>query len=325
MNKKKVLWITGAGGTVGSRLVLEAARRKQFEQIWAFTHTSGFIRNNSPGVTWSALDITNQEALQAAARHNPPDVVVNLAAMTNVDACELFQNEACRVNAGGPGQLAEICRQHGTHMLQVSTDYVFPGDESQPGPYREDSKPSPINHYGQTKLDGERAVVEVCAGQVPYTIVRTSQVYGSVAGNRQNFVTWLVSKLQARERVRICREQWSTPTLADDLAKVLLWIVDHERTGIYHAAGPQVLSLRAWLIMVVDFFELDGSLIEWTEVAASPQITKRPLYSGLLCERLTKDIALGAPSVRVVSEGLACVDWHSSGNSHCVYNAHESG
>jgi dTDP-4-dehydrorhamnose reductase len=304
------LWVTGAGGVVGQKLVDQAVAAGRYDRICAWSHRApGGTISASPVVQRGVLDIGDRESLLLAARAAAPDVVINPAAMTNVDACETQRTEARRANAEGPGQLADVCRARGAHLIHVSTDYVFPGDEAQPGPYTEDAIPRPINYYGQTKLDGERAVAERCAGDAPYTVVRTALVYGLVPGARTNFVTWLTGELRAGRRVRIVRDQWNTPTLADDLAHLLLWLAERGTTGTYHAAGPEVVGRDEWALAIAGRFGLDTGLIDWVTTAALAQPAPRPRFSGLRCARLEEDIARGAPRPRGIADGLATISW----------------
>ncbi|HEU5347939.1 MAG TPA: SDR family oxidoreductase [Ktedonobacterales bacterium] len=300
------LWITGAGGVVGSKLVEQAVRAGYYGRIRALSHSPApDLAARYPRVEWTTLDLGNREAVLEQARLAPPDVVVNPAAMTNVDACETKRDEARRANADGPRWLAEVCRDYGGRLLHVSTDYVFPGDDAQPGPYAEDAPPRAISYYGQSKLDGERAIAAVCGETVPYAIVRTALVYG--LGRRANFVTWLAGELRAGRRVRIVRDQFNTPTIADDLAAVLLWLAARQRTGIYHAAGPDLVGRHEWAEAIARHFALDTGLIDWVTSAELAQPAPRPLRSGLTCARLLSEP--DAPHLRGIAAGLSEIDW----------------
>lgn len=309
----KRLWITGAGGVVGAKLVRQAARAGEYGQICAFTHGEPAAAHieyaGGERVQWARLDIGDPAAVRAAATAYPPTVILNPAAMTNVDACERLREQAWTANAEGPRHLAAVARDAGAHLLHVSTDYVFPGSDAAPGPYREDATPHAINYYGESKLGGERAIAEVCAGATPYTIVRTALVYGYIPGGRANFVTWLANELRAGRRVRIVTDQWNTPTLADDLAALLLWLARHQRTGIYHAAGPDLVGRDAWARAIASHFGLDVELIDWVTTAELAQPAPRPRFSGLRCERLAADAREGAPQPRGIARGLSEQDW----------------
>ena len=262
------LWITGAGGVVGGKLVEQAARGGRYDRIRPLSHAPA----PDLAVEWTALDLGDREAVREQARLAPPDVVVNAAAMTGVDACETRRAEARRANADAPRWLAEVCRDRGAHLLHVSTDYVFPGDDAQPGPYAEDAPSRAINYYGQSKLAGERAIAEVCGADSPYTIVRTALVYG--LGRRANFVTWLA---------------------------------ENQRTGVYHSAGPDLVGRHEWALAIANHFALDTSLIDWVTSAELAQPALRPLRSGLTCARLLAEP--DAPRPRGVARGLTEIDW----------------
>src|SRR5262249_14981169 len=237
-----------------------------------------------------------------------PSVIVNPAAMTNVDACETRREEARRTNALGPEHLAAVARERNAHLVDVSTQYGFPGGETQAGPYPEAGRTPRINYYGETKLAGDEIVRRICADHTPYTIVRTALVYGT--GGRSNFVTWLASELAAGRRVRIVRDQFNTPTIADDLAALLLWLAEQQVTGIYHGAGPDRIGRHEWASAIGKHFGLDFSLMDFVTTAELNQPAPRPRESGLLCERLQMDqVAHGAPRLRGVAAGLQEVDW----------------
>jgi dTDP-4-dehydrorhamnose reductase len=304
----RTLWITGANGAVGGRLVRLAMNSGTFDRICAFTHSPTERPVDLPStVTWSVLDIGDADAIQAATAMEPPSVIINPAAMTNVDACETKRDEARQANTNGPRHLAEASKRSGAYLIHISTDYVFPGNTVNPGPYAEDATPDPISYYGQTKQDGDIAVQEVCRNDTPYTIVRTALVVGP--GARSNFVTWLVSTLRAGKRVKIVQDQYNTPTLADDLASALIWLGDHPRQGIYHIAGPDRLGRHDWALAIAERFELDINLIDWVTTAELAQPAARPLESGLLCQRYNNAIADGAPRLRGIRQGVLELDW----------------
>jgi len=221
-----------------------------------------------------------------------------------VDACELHPDEALAANAQGPAHLAEACVRLGAALVHVSTDYVFPGDAEQPGPYDEVAPAQalrPVNHYGTTKLAGERAVERVCAGRVPWLVARTALVYGYVPGGRTNFIRWLADELRAGRRVRVAHDQVNTPTLADDLAAALLHLVRHQAMGIIHVAGPDLLARDDWAQTIASYYGLDGGLIDVVSTVELRQRAQRPLRSGL---RTSRPGALDGVALRGVREGL---------------------
>jgi dTDP-4-dehydrorhamnose reductase len=299
------LAIVGAGGVVGTKLV-EQALAATDGPIHAFTHAP--IPPHAPAqpgrVSWQALDLSYRAAVHRALDAARPEIVINAAAMTNVDACETRSDEAAAANAHGPRYLAEACVRLGARLLHVSTDYVFPGDAEQPGPYAEDAATRPVNNYGWTKLEGERAIVEVCDGRVPWLIARTALVYGHVPGGRANFVSWLAGELRAGRRVRVVSDQINTPTLADDLAAALLHLMRRGTEGQIHIAGPDLLSRDAWARAIAAHYGLDAGLIDVTTTAELKQIAPRPLRSGLRTHRAAD---LEGVQMRGVRAGLAAL------------------
>lgn len=151
--------VTGAAGMLGRDTVAELARRGE----------------DVTGLDRAALDVTRPDAVEDAVAAHRPDLVVNCAAYTAVDAAEHDELRALRVNGDGPAHLARACARHGARLVHVSTDYVFPGTARTP--YPEDAPPAPRTAYGRTKLAGERAVLtalpDACA------VVRTAWLYGA--------------------------------------------------------------------------------------------------------------------------------------------------
>lgn len=296
------LAIVGAGGVLGAKLV-EQALDQTDAQLYAYTHGTipAIPAATSPRVVWAPLDLADRAAVADALGQARPSAVLNSAAMTNVDACETRREAAWAANAAGPRHLAEVCVALGARLVHVSTDYVFPGDDEHPGPYLEDAATRPVNHYGWTKLEGERAIAEVCGDRVPWLVARTALVYGHVPGGRTNFVKWLAGELRAGRRVKIVHDQMNTPTLADDLAAALLHLLRGGTHGIIHVAGPDLLTRDAWARAIAASYGLDDALIDVVSTAELKQPAQRPLRSGLRTSR-ERDLA-GVP-LRGVRAGL---------------------
>lgn len=299
------LAIVGAGGVLGAKLV-ERALAARDGLVYAYTHgtTPAIPAATSPRVTWAPLDIADRATVDATLDTARPAAVINTAAMTNVDACESAPEAALAANGAGPRHLANACARLGARLIHVSTDYVFPGDTSQPGPYLEDAPIRPINVYGATKLAGEQAVREVCAGRVPALVARTALVYGHIPDGRTDFVSWLANELRAGRRVKIVSDQFNTPTLAADLAAALLHLLDRGSEGVIHVAGPDLLGRDAWARAIADYHHLDASLIDVITTEELKQRARRPLRSGL---RTSRDGELAGVRLRGVREGLAAL------------------
>lgn len=301
------LWVTGANGVLGSAVVRHAAASGAYDRICALGHSS--VGQSAAGVEALPLDLRDHEAIETLGRSTRPSVIINCAAMTNVDGCEDTPDLAWQINAEGPRALARVARATDAALLHVSTDYVFPGDDANPGPYREGDPVRPVSVYGASKLGGEQAIIEELGEQHPWLIARTAIVIGTGPNQRPNFVTWLARELHAGRRVKIVNDQYNTPTLAEDLARSLLWNATAGTTGVYHATGPTLLGRHEWALAIADHFHLSRDLIDWVTSAELKQKAQRPLRSGLLCERLVADQARGAPVFLGAVDCLGAIDW----------------
>lgn len=193
----KVL-ITGAGGMTGSELVRQARERS-----WDVVP-----------LTKADLDITDARAVEGIVGHERPDVIINAAAYTAVDAAESAAEAAMAVNAAGPENIARAAKTNGAQVLHISTDYVFDGESAEP--YEPDDRPAPINVYGESKLAGEMALRESCPEHV---IIRTSWVYSHEG---KNFVRTMLQAAEEKREIRVVMDQHGCPTSSQDLARALL-------------------------------------------------------------------------------------------------------
>lgn len=158
-----------------------------------------------------------------------PDVVLNLAAMTDVDGCEDSQELAGQVNADGAGTVAELCAAVGARLVHMSTDYVFDGTKG--SPYSEDDEPAPASVYGRTKLAGEKMVLERLPGTA---VLRTQWLYGK---GGKSFVDTITGLGRQHGKVRVVDDQRGSPTWARDLAAPIISIIEKGLSGIYHVSN----------------------------------------------------------------------------------------
>jgi len=183
------------------------------------------------GRSHAELDITDSKAVRTCVGATTPDLVLNAAAMAQVDVAEREPEVARRVNAEAPGWLAEACASAGIPLVHLSTDYVFDGRARRP--YRPQDEPNPRSVYGRTKWEGEEAVRQRLDRHL---VVRTSWVY---AANANNFFTTIVQLAHQQETIRVVSDQHGSPTLAADLAHALLGAAAAAMTrsdlwGTYH-------------------------------------------------------------------------------------------
>jgi len=237
--------ITGAGGLLGQKILQAASTRDMLLP----THYS--VPSTPNSVKMDVTDIKQVHDRLLALR---PDAMIHAAALTNVDECERDKERATLVNSLGTRNVAEVCRQLGCRMIYVSTDYVFNGEK---GMYVETDTPSPINHYGSTKLEGEDHVKELCED---YAICRTSVLYGWNP-TRSNFATWIIDSLRKRRLIKVMDDHYNSPTLADNLAEALLELAHRPLCGVFHTAGAERVSRYDFAVGLARTFNLEPDLI----------------------------------------------------------------
>jgi dTDP-4-dehydrorhamnose reductase len=258
------LLITGAGGMLGVSLVLEAR---------ATGHQAIAVDCGHPvfhqGVETVVADLAAPGAAQAVLAAARPDWVIHCAAATSVDGCEADPALALRLNRDMAGQVALAARAVGARLAHISTDAVFDGER---GGYAEEDEPHPVNVYGKSKREGELAVL---AEDVRALVVRTN-IYGWNAQAKQSLAEWFLCRLEAGERCPGFADVWFTPILVNDLAPLLLKMLEVGLRGIYHVGGGECLSKYEFGVRLAEVFGLDASLIQPVEVGATGLQAKRP-------------------------------------------------
>lgn len=222
-----------------------------------------------------------------------------VAAMTDVEGCEVEPHLAERTNARGPAVLAEYARLRDLPFVYYSTEYVFDGDASRPGPYREDDPTHALSAYGKSKLDGEAAVLQAHPGAL---VLRTTVVYGRDMRSK-NYVYSLMRNLGAGRRMRVPADQISTPTYNRDLVRTTLGLVEAGASGVWHVCGPELLSRMEFAEQVAGFLGLDAGLLDPVPTAELGQRAARPLAAGLAIGRLQGRFP--ELRMRTVAESLA--------------------
>jgi len=282
------LLIVGSSGLLGSKLAAKSANYG-FEAY----NTMNRRRTSLPRV--KQLDITDRDATLRLVKEIRPTVIVNTAAITNVDYCETHRDEARKVNVEGVSHLAEAASENNTRLIHISTDYVFDGTV---GHYTEDDTPRPLGYYGQTKLDSEKIVSKLSS----YGIARPSVIYGwnppetsGIAADSvkpMNFAMFVVNKLKRNEVVRAVRDQYSSPTFADNLAEALLRLAKHPSNGIFHTAGRSCLSRYEFAVKLARLFGHPTRLVQPVFSGEFKQVAVRPKNCCLLVEKAEKTLGM---------------------------------
>lgn len=286
--------IIGAGSTTATALIpmLLDETDARLQLISSRKLTVGDER-----VTSDEVDITDRAALKDAVMRFMPDAIVNAAAMTNVDACELEKQLAWTLNVTVVEHLVRVARATDSMLVHLSTDYVFDGEN---GPYTETDTPSPINYYGKSKLAGENAITT--AG-IDHAILRTNVVYGPPSA-RPDFAQWVIKALDAEKPITVVTDQYSNPTYVEDLAMAIIRAVERKKTGLYHVAGADYLSRYEFARQIATFFKSNPDLIKPITTEELGQAAKRPLKAGLVT--LMAETSMGL-RFRGVESGLVSV------------------
>lgn len=233
------------------------------------------------------LDITDSAAVREAFERIRPDVVLNAAAYTAVDAAESDEDTAYLVNAVAPGHLARAAAAADARFVHVSTDYVFAGDGARP--YREDDETQPNTAYGRTKLAGEQAVLALHPGAY---VVRTAWVYGQTGGN---FVKTMLRLAATNDTVSVVDDQRGSPTWSQDLARGLVALVRSDAApGVYHCTNSGDTTWFEFTRAIFAAAGLDPQRVLPTTSEAFVRPAPRPAYSVLSPE---KWLAAGLPTM----------------------------
>ena len=210
---------------------------------------------------------------RAFIQNYKPDIIINCAAMTNVDGCETAVDVAFKVNAAGVRNLAICAKGVNAKFIHISTDYVFAGDGNRP--YREWDTVNPQSVYGSSKLLGEKYALAFCD---KVFIVRTSWLYGYVG---KNFVKTVRRVLKEKGSITVVNDQRGNPTNANDLAYHILKIAETEDYGIYHCTGEGECTWYDFAVKIAEYSGFDKGVVKPCTSEQFPSPTKRPAYSSL--------------------------------------------
>jgi len=281
---KKIL-IIGANGFLGTNILSLKDPNHKFNNelvfIAADIHNSLIPQN----IIFHNIDITNYYNTYKKIRKINPDVIILTAAMTDVDQCEISKKLATKINFNGPINVLKAVKKVNSKLLFISTDFVFDGEKKNGG-YKEDELPNPLSFYAKTKYDAEIAIINY---DIDYLICRTAVLYGWFK-YKLNYITWIINKLQSREKVSIVTSQINSPTYVINLAEILLKLIQKDGQGIYHTAGNGFYNRYDIAIKCAEIFNFDKDLI--TPIEKIEQKAIRPKNVGLDISKLKKFLKL---------------------------------
>lgn len=286
--------ITGANGLLGYKLVQLLSNQLNIQTIATGRR---MISDLPANVLFSELDITDSIQTEKIISQLKPDVIINCAAMTQVDQCETERDACWKANVTGVENLITACAKTHAHLVHISTDFIFDGSH---GPLDETAIPNPVNFYGESKLAGERALQQ---STISWTILRTVLVYGVTPDmSRSNIVLWVKKSLEDGKVIHVVNDQWRTPTLAEDLAMGCFLAATKKAKGIYHISGEEVMTPYDIAIHTADFFKLNKSLIQATDSSKFKQPAVRPAKTGFIITKAKNELGYQPHSF---NDGLA--------------------
>jgi dTDP-4-dehydrorhamnose reductase len=283
------LLITGASGLLGANLVLEAVPS---HDVTAIYHSQPLKLD---GVASTALDLSNGEATYQTFTSLSPDWVIHCAAETDVDRCELDPDLAHQVNHFMTRSVARAAFEVGAELLHISTDAVFDGESVS---NHENEVPEPINVYGVSKLEGERAVVE----EHPSALIIRTNFYGYNAQNKKSLAEFFLDNLEHGNACKGFTDVEVKLLLVNDLCKILLRMIENDIAGIFHVLAADCVSKYEFGVKVAQAFGFESNLIEPVEVSSVALTAKRPKKLCLSTMKLEQVMQIQLPTI---DDGIA--------------------
>ncbi len=275
---KKIL-ITGGNGLLG--MALRILLSKNHFKVIATGLGDDRLLNHKH--IYNRLDVSKEEDCFDVLKAYNPDIIINTAAITDVDYCEENQEKCLNINAHSVNNFLSFCKKNNKKLIHLSTDFLFDGKL---GPYDEAAENKPINYYGYSKMMAEKNIIHA---ELPnFSIIRTCLVYG-YKKDSDNILMWVKRKLDKGGGLNIVDDQFRTPTLVSDLAQAILQIIKQDITGVYNISGEEYLSIFDFVCNIVKGFGFDESIINRCKSKEINQKAQRPKQSGLLIEKAKRD------------------------------------
>jgi len=224
------------------------------------------------------LEMTDSSSVESCFRRARPDVVIHLAALTDVDKCETGRDLALKMNAKAVEVMAKEAKRYAAHMVYVSTDYVFDGEK---GMYREEDKPNPVDFYGESKLKGEEAVKDHADN---WCIARTSTPFG-LHPKKKTFPVLVAERLSSGQEMQVVEDQYTSPTYTENLAKMLTEVSEKRTPGMIHLSGATRVSRMGLAVLLAGRLGLDTRLLKPVKMHQMRWVAKRPRDSSLNVDR----------------------------------------
>jgi dTDP-4-dehydrorhamnose reductase len=290
--------ITGSNGLLGQKL-LHKLRVDNSVDLIATSRGENRVSKQS-NYKYLALDITSKQEVEKNILAEKPDVVINTAAMTNVDLCEDKKQTCDDLNVNAVHYLADACDKIDAHLIHISTDFIFDGED---GPYKEEDEPNPLSYYGLSKLKSEHLLQ---AHAVKWTILRTIIVFG-VGENlsKGNIVLWAKGALEKGDPLNIIDDQFRAPTLAEDLADACILAATKKAFGVFNASGKDIMSIYEIVERIAKHYGNTTENLNKISTATLNQTAGRPPKTGFVLDKSRQVLGYNPHSFE---ECLAIID-----------------
>jgi len=259
--------ITGSAGLVGSKVVKDLI--KQNHTVYSCYHDE----KPEYGIPIQ-LDLMDQDKTIQTLQETKPDRIIHLAAMTNVDLCEMEKELATQINVKATETIAKQAAKQQAFFVYVSTDYVFDGIK---GMKKEDDSTIPLGFYGKSKLEGEFTLNKLASS---WCIARTSTPFG-IHHKKKSFPLWIKENLEAKKEIPVLVDQFTSPTYVPNLSKMLIEVATRQITGVIHLAGATRISRYNLAELVADKSSLDKKFLIPTKTDNMTWKSQRPKDSSL--------------------------------------------
>jgi len=259
--------VTGSAGLIGNTLVFDLEKS-------GYTVISCYNNTKPQYGIPTKLNLLNIDDISKTFKKFQPDIIIHLAALTDVEKCEVDKQLASLINEKSTETIAKEAEKLKSFLIYISTDYVFDGIK---GDYTETDFPNPLNHYGKTKLAGEKIVKNI---NTKWSVIRTSTPFG-INSYKKSFPDWIVDNLQKNKKLNILDDQITSPTYVPNLSKMILEIITRKLEGFFHLSGSTRISRFEFAKKIVKNLNLDNSLLNPVKLATMPWKSKRPFDSSL--------------------------------------------